>query len=250
VANIDVGDYIVVAYDASGGTNPSYACGCHEVTNVDTGNTRITVTSAHRKGSPSGAVSANFKCFKTVLSCSDGFIRLTNGATINAKDLVAKAPSSNDSDNGLYTDYNASITCTAPIGLSGFRYGVYGQEGGKVNFYSCGVSGCYVHCVATSNMGGIVFTYGVVSGSVTGSGVQAYETSSIAAYYAVSTGNDERGFYSAYNSFILARYVTATGNGNVGIRSNYNAGIRAENYTGGNNTFGDILAQEGGYVQT
>ena len=44
VTDIAVGDYVLVTA-ASAGTNPLYTEGCHEVTNVDSGNSRITVTS-------------------------------------------------------------------------------------------------------------------------------------------------------------------------------------------------------------
>jgi hypothetical protein len=76
VANIAVNDYIVML-SSSNGTNPRLMLGCHKVTNVDTGNVRITVTSRSlNAGAPSGAVTGTVTVLKSI------FYSTVNGALV------------------------------------------------------------------------------------------------------------------------------------------------------------------------
>lgn len=70
VTDVAVNDYVII-HTASGGTNPQRILGCHKVTNVDTGNNRITITSNNFVGVPSGAVAATVVVFKTMFFGSD-----------------------------------------------------------------------------------------------------------------------------------------------------------------------------------
>ena len=249
VADIDVGDYVVVTSDAAGGSNPDYACGCHEITNVDGVNTRITVLSKHQSGVPSGAVTASILIFKTILDCLSNGIYVNEGNTINIKDIVLV--NSLLTGNGLYARNNSTISCTAPIGISGFGSAVYADAGAVINFTGCGASGGGGHRLMAIYAGIIYAQYSVLTGAGA-HGALAYYNSTISANYTVATGNTGSGLYSGYNSHIHAADSTSTGNGDYGWRSAYNAGVRRTGaVTGGNNGSGyNILESTGGYVQT
>lgn len=246
-SGVEVGDYIIVTKEAANGTNPTYACGCHEITNVDTGNTRITVTSKHGKGAPSGAVTSTIRVFKTILSCTDGFVLVTlPGAVLNLRDFVAVGGSSN---YGIYTDNKSAVICSAPIGIAGFGYGLAVGAGSYVNFDTCGASGANNYCVF-GNSGFLFMRSAVMSGTITSHGVLSYYGSTIDANYSISTGHSKQGYYCSYNSVIVAIDSSSTGNGSYGWYALYNAGIRRTGTcTGGNNTSGDTGTSNGGYVQ-
>jgi hypothetical protein len=76
VANIAVGDYIVLR-SVTGGSNPLLLTGCHYISNVDTGNVRITITNVAASASvASGACACTGTVIKAVLNNS------TNGIGI------------------------------------------------------------------------------------------------------------------------------------------------------------------------
>jgi len=248
VTDIEVGDFVLVANDAANGTNYSYACGVHEVTNVDSGNTRITVTSKHRKGAPSGSVTASFKCFKTVLNCTEGFIRLTGNNVIQLKDFVAKGTTT---DSGLAATNGASIICSSPIGISGFSACVSCLYGASVTFSDCGASGGNSAIVYTFSAAVLHATNAVFSGSVLSHGLLVYNNGTAHCNAVVTTGHTGNGVVSAYNSFAYVVDSTSTGNGDRGWNSWYYGGMRRTGTcTGGNNTNGDTNYSNGGWIQT
>ena len=66
VTNIAADDYVII-HSASGGTRPTFIEGCHKVTNVDSGNSRISFSSKHQHASaPSGSVAATVIVIKTI----------------------------------------------------------------------------------------------------------------------------------------------------------------------------------------
>lgn len=246
-SGIAVGDYIIVTKDAANGTNPDYACGCHEITNVDTGNTRITITSKHRVGAPSGAVTASIKVFKTILNCTAGFIATESGSILNLRDFVAVGGSTN---TGIYATNKSTIICSNPVGVSGFSNGVLCRYNSYFKFSLCGVSGANSNCISAMFGGSLNIDSSVVSGAIVNNGVLVYYNSNVTAFYCVVTGNMQAGCYSGYNSFLFVADSTSTGNGNYGWRSNYNGGIRRTGTcTGGNNGSGDTQSLNGGYIQ-
>lgn len=82
VTNIAVNDYIVML-SVSGGTTPRHMLGCHKVTAVDTGNSRITVTSKNLIGVPSGAVTGTITVLKSIF-----YSTTNNGLLIYAPTVV------------------------------------------------------------------------------------------------------------------------------------------------------------------
>lgn len=74
VSNIAVNDYVLIRIP-SGGTKPLMLCGCHQVTNVDTVNDRVTLlVYSFSSDVPSGAVTGYIRVLKSTLTFTgDGF---------------------------------------------------------------------------------------------------------------------------------------------------------------------------------
>lgn len=248
-SGVEIGDYMLVSYDAANGTNPSYACGCHEITDVDLANDRITIKSTHQKGAPSGSVTASISIFKTILSQSsaDDFLANYYGAVITLGDFAIVGTAGNAL---VVKGSGSNIICSSPIGISGFQRSVYVLDSGFVSFENCGCSNSSGEGVLVRNLGNIDMNYAVVTGG-NNHGIMAYYAAFIQADYSVSTGNTYNGYLSGYGSTILAQNSTSTGNGNYGWRAYYNSTIRRTGTcVGGNNTSGDTNTSDYGIVKT
>lgn len=70
VGTAAVNEYLVVMDTPTGGTNPEYLLGCHPITNVDSGNNRITISSVNQTATaPSGAVTTTASVHQTRIVC-------------------------------------------------------------------------------------------------------------------------------------------------------------------------------------
>ena len=90
VSNAAVNDYINIM-TVTGGVNPTWLAGCHKITNVDVGNSRITITSTHAAATaPSGATASTSKIMKSILQFNGchGLLMWDGHSTLNAVDLV------------------------------------------------------------------------------------------------------------------------------------------------------------------
>lgn len=74
ITGLAIGDYAIIT-GVAGGTNPTYISGIFPITNVDAGNSRITVTSTHHYAAPSGNVTGTITVPKTIFSfVGNGFV--------------------------------------------------------------------------------------------------------------------------------------------------------------------------------
>lgn len=93
VTNVAVGDYAII-HTASSGTNPLLVVGCWEITNVDVGNNRITVSSTSQSASvPSSTISATVVIVKTIVRNTTNSSIVFSGASgsrLVLQDLVVK----------------------------------------------------------------------------------------------------------------------------------------------------------------
>lgn len=92
VTNIAIGDVVSIPKAATGGTNPKAVPGAYPVTNVDVGNSRITLDYKARFASflPSGAITATVTVYKTVLKFtnSHGIVVPINGTIGDIKNIA------------------------------------------------------------------------------------------------------------------------------------------------------------------
>ncbi len=157
VANIAVGDYIQMLAP-TGGTLPTYLAGCHVVTNRDATNTRITITSTHKKGTaPSGSVTGTIQIFKTRLTFASG-----NGLTINPN--ITMGTVSNIVFVGAAASIGLSVTGgfaqITNCGFSNWATGVFPSRCGEVIFTASSISNC-------TSAGALVYTNGLFNGGTT-----------------------------------------------------------------------------------
>jgi len=249
VTDIETDNYIIIPYNVSGGTNTTYACGCHKITNVDSANNRITIKSTHRKGAPSGAVSGTVKIFKTVFDCSVEFINIRRQCAFNIENFVIKKESTGGGDRGINVKYGGYLRASNSIGISGFAVGatIYGTGVLK----DCAISSSTDYSgVELYNNAKLDCQKSVISGCAH-HGLYVYYGSIAYARYLVSTGNVYNGMFAGYTSTIVAIDSSSTGNGDYGWKAYYNSVIRRTgSCTGGNNTNGDNNATYGSYVKT
>ena len=221
VSNIAVGDYVLVTA-ASGGTNPLFAMGCHEITNVDSGNARITVTSkAINASAPSGAVAANVTVLKARLYWSAGTAGIVC-AHRNALGLLDKVAilgnsvaysaglcSSKGHDGTQWSAFGGEISCGASVGIANWNYGIYSNHTGQVYANSVVISGCLNGIL--SSMGGSVSAQ---SALVTGctNGMRSHNCSCLRANSA-SAICCTTGFWATAYGYILAASSVVSGNG-------------------------------------
>ena len=127
VANIAVNDYVILS-GASGGTKPRNLQGVHKVTNVDAGNTRITVLSKFRSATvASGAVTANILVLKTIITVSG-----TNAFTIVSGPcgwIRKMALVGNGTCCGIAVG-GAGLCGFGQLGVTGFANGIYASGNG------------------------------------------------------------------------------------------------------------------------
>ena len=136
VTNAAVNDYALVSA-ATSGTNPLYLTGCHKITNIDAGNTRITIR-VYGNGAafpPSGAVHATCIIIKTILNFSNN----TNGLYIkngnylgNLSNIIISGTGQNANKTGIWLGDTGNsylggvISIGANVGISYFNIGIRG----------------------------------------------------------------------------------------------------------------------------
>jgi hypothetical protein len=132
VTNISIGDYCII-HTSSGGTYPERILGCHEITNVDVDNSRITIMSNNLVGAPSGNVVATVIIFKTMF--------VGSGCSV------------------LYVTYgNRLNNINKCVFVGDASYRVIDLDGGlTLNDGSFGVSSNGLSCVLITNTGSLIF---------------------------------------------------------------------------------------------
>jgi hypothetical protein len=224
VTSVSSGDYIIIR-DCSGGTNPSYLVGCHKITNVDSGNSRITITSAHKNATnPSGAVTTtNSVVIKTIISSTQGAFECSVPWGYLTK-IVCEGP-------GVTTYYG--IVCTSavlelktPFAVSNYVVGI-SSDSSRVSANYLVASGCAYGILATNNST-LLVSYALATGCSYGiaSGQCSYIISQISWATGCTTG-----VFCTDGSYV--QYVGSGGSGNTTDYSptanavgNYNSFIR------------------------
>ncbi len=133
VTNIAVGDYAII-YTASGGTLPTYIAGCHEITNVDSGNSRITLASKHLAATaPSGNVAATVTIVKSILEFTDTHgITLNSNSTLGSVTKCVLVGSGSSFHYGINSFAGGICNLGASVGFSNWHAGVSSQGSGVV----------------------------------------------------------------------------------------------------------------------
>jgi hypothetical protein len=214
VTNIAVNDYVLID-PATGGSNPTYLCGCHKVTNVDTGNSRITIASAHlNTTAPSGNVVSTVTVVKTILSClSTGFYVYTS-LNIGKVVLVGPATSISPEYNGIKVWPGGRCHTLVSLGFSKFVYGVHARGGmitGEPDNYPVYISNMYSSGFVATAGGAVYCINGIASGCAY-AGFLSVIGANVYAISSLATGNGTGYVATAGNALIYAVSANATGN--------------------------------------
>lgn len=236
VTGITAGN-VISCVTPTGGVNPTYLAGAFLITNVDSGNSQITITSKHRAAvAPSGAVTGAATILKSVLSFSgcDG-IRVWNGAS--ALNISNVAIVGGTTSNGLsIQDLGRLWIGSGVVGVVGFSIGVVCLYNSEVN------DGVLVQSAAATNglqvdSGSVVKCITLISSGNANNGIYATGGFIQSGSATISTGNGNNGFYSSNGGDVVANSTTATGNTNIGYASDSGGWIGCSNATSiGNGT--------------
>lgn len=124
VADIVADDFLLVPGSVTGGTAPATLWGCWKITNVDSGNTRITVASTGRHATPpSGAVAGTVTVVKTILEYSgvNGLV-FAGGALLGLIDKVVLLGTG--VEYGIWLQAMSDCNATGgAFGISNFSFG-------------------------------------------------------------------------------------------------------------------------------
>lgn len=209
VADIAVNDYVLIK-NAANGTTPTYVMGCHKITDVDSGNTRITVNSKHLTGVPSGAVTADITVIKTILSfaSTDGIIADKGNTLGNLNKVVLVGPGS--TKYGIYTMAGGIIYCGSSVGVTTWAYGFFSSFSGHIHADSTIASG-NTYGFYSSLSGSLSVSSVIATGNTVGL-LSSYSAGNIYASSAIATGNTT-GFKAQRYGYIYAVNRVVTGNG-------------------------------------
>lgn len=236
VADIAVNDYVLVSA-ASGGDYPTTIIGCHKVTNVDTGNVRITIDlKSLYTSAPSAAVSATVIVCKAVLSfgSTDGIALASSIGGINKLVLVGDYAASNSSISvnaggvlfgvtqlGI-TNWNVGFYCSnagmAAAGLGGVHgltisycrsIGISLYFSAQARLLRNSISGCTIAIYSAAGLG--IFDSSVISGC--GDGVNANVSSVLGCFGVTAKYNTGIGIYAVNMTYIIASSSTVSNNG-------------------------------------
>lgn len=132
-SNTVVGDWILIA-TASGGTNPTYVCGFHEITGVST-NVSITFSSTHKAAAgPSGAISATARIIKTRLVFNDcsGIGSSVTGRYFRSVHNLGIVGNNSASSylNGAFASTRGQFLSSGYLGIAKFDRGISVDSGG------------------------------------------------------------------------------------------------------------------------
>lgn len=208
VNNIAANDYCII-HTASGGTNPLYIAGCHQITNVDVANNRITVlVKAKTAAAPASTIIATVIVLKSIVnfSGSNGFLSISGRTT--KFDTLAVI--------GTTTFYgfiatHCSTIFLSTVGIAEWSYGIYAYGNSLIRLYRgiCAISGCD-QIGAYSTDGGLIFwTSGYSTGNVFG--YRTIFAGQISAGSSFGIGNTT-GWSAGNNGYLYTAAYTASGN--------------------------------------
>lgn len=136
-ANINVNDYVAIT-NVTGGTNPERLAGCFLVTSLPGGN-QIVINSRHRVGTPSGAVTGNCTCFKTIFSpdSSGGCFSVARGS-VTFRNLCFTPNTTQDTGYAILVQgTQGTAIIQGVIGCESLNNGVNVSTGGQLTIQGC-----------------------------------------------------------------------------------------------------------------
>lgn len=188
VTNISVNDFILIPYSVTGGTNPLLLSGCWRITNVDSGNSRITIYNTTKYSSiSSGLVTGTVNILKSIIRPTTYGIYMDSSERINIKDVIFDG--NGNGSVGCILFNTSSIYVQSNVGFNGFVTGIYVIQNSSFKsedtmLYSCNCSAISLRVQDTSQLIG---NYGIYNGC--GNGVYSLTGGFINVEYAVCVGN-------------------------------------------------------------
>ncbi len=142
ISGITTSHYALIK-SCSGGTTPKYLEGIHPITNVDSGNNRITINSSHLASSaPSGAVSGTIVILKTVLEFNGCNGIYVGAGKLGLLDNVAVIGNGSGGTYGIVAESGgAAIQLGQNVGVRGFTVGIMAASHAQVTANYCAASG-------------------------------------------------------------------------------------------------------------
>jgi len=229
VTNIAVNDYVLIRGPANG-TRPEFIAGCHEVTNVDAVNTRITIAVKHKHTSvASGSVTGTVTCVKTRVTVTgvDGLVVDPNH-TLGFMDKVVFVGDATATKSGILSGHglaaaNTHLWVGNNVGVVNFQYGV--------------------QVVGGSFRGNIIASGCVSDGARTFAGAKIYASSGITA-----TGCGAFGVFATLNGSIYCPASRLTGNSDSGAGASAGGVVSCPSAHLTGNTLNGAVAENQGCI--
>lgn len=243
VTNISVGDFVAIQ-NPSGGTLPTFIAGCHEVTNVDSGNNRITILSTHRHATPpSGSISATVTVLKAILKFNgcDGLV-VYNNITFGTLSNLCVVGNKTANSNGLSNQDGSRLYIDGVVGVSGFDYNVFSLYGSEINGDGTICSSNAINYGFVASQSGIIVlnNYTVASGNGQ-IGIYANNGGQIDLRSSISTGNAQQGVLASGGGIVSGTPSSVSTGNNRGLEISKGGLIPSGNFTSSSNTNTDSL---------
>ena len=230
VTDLAVDDYVLIRAPANG-TRPTHLAGCHQITNVDAINSRITIAVKHKHASAaSGAVTGTVTCVKTRITVTgtDGLVVVPT-CSLSFVDKIIMAGDATAGKTGFLLTYGTAASSGGAI--------AFGNGVGSVNFtYG-------VQCVGGSVIGGIVCSGHLASGIQLFNGGKLYASLGV-----VCSGNGAFGVFATLNSSAYCPASICTGNSDSGFGASVKGSISGSSSTLTANTLNGAVAEVGGTI--
>ena len=170
VANIAVGDAILIPGSVTGGTRPTHLAGCYIISNVDVPNSRVTFASAHKYATASsGAVTGTVTIVKTKITSTASFIiTLNNLQYLGALEKIVLVGSGSTAGIRLVGKSQIIVQATT-VGISTCTIGAW-VSSNSTFIYDGYISDCTTYCIL-AEVGSLTSSYasaGVFTGSTYG----------------------------------------------------------------------------------
>jgi len=242
VTDVVVGDYVALL-NCANGTNPRALSGFYRISNVDSGNNRITVENKNKWTSgPSGAITGDAFVYKSILQFNStrGFtIYSATNTLLNRIALINIG--SMGSTAGIFNNPSYSSEGTATlgydIGISGFYTGIRAIRGGSnVSVYNINISNTNIALRSDGNAT-ITIPSGYCSISGNTNGVYAiykgYVSINISAWI---IGNTD-GICAFNHSLVYCANAIVSHNAGTGMVANLHGVIYGDGSQCNNNTY-------------
>lgn len=233
--NLTAAGYAIIR-NPSGGTNPTYLAGCHVITNVDTVNSRITISSKHQASSaPSGTVTATCAVVMSRISGSSVGLTVDGNRALGLLDKVVLVGSglgiglAVGVDSASPSRPGGSVCLGKDVGVVNFSTGVQVGYGASLisgdGTDALAVSGCSVNLRVNGQMS----ADGLIVSGASGDGVSVLGgTLSSASSHAVVTGNGGRGLHvgsATLGGRVLLSSGKITGNASDGVEATESSSV-------------------------